>query len=145
MQNVLRKDVAHGEIQPAICFCSPRAERFYIFKWFKQRSSVLWHMKSIWNSNQFINKVLLKHSSVHLFTYWLWLLLPCSGQVLSSCDWDRMVCKAENISWPFVESLLSSLVCVCKREGVTAVMSGILGLLWSSVVNRSAKILEVVT
>lgn len=31
---------------------------------------------------------------------------------LSSCDWDRMVCKAENISWPFVESLLSPCLCV---------------------------------
>ena len=131
-----------GEIQPAICFCSLRAENgFYVVKWFKQRSSVFWHIKSIWNSSF---SSLIKFCCSTAMFICLHIVCGCFCPVvakLSSCDWDRMACKTEILSNP-LQKVCWALVYVCKREGVNVVMSGVLGLLWSSVINRSAKILN---
>ena len=94
---------------------------------------------------QFINKVLLEHRTFICLHITCGCFCPAVAK-LSSCDRDRMACKTENIFWPFTESLLSPGLCVWEREavGVSVVMSGVLGLLWSCVVNRSAKIWNLV-
>lgn len=45
----------------------------------------------------FANKLLLKHSYTHSFTYCIWLFLYCKGEDLSNCDRDHMAPKATNI------------------------------------------------
>lgn len=40
----------------------------------------------------FMNKALMEHSHIHLFTYCLWLFHSVRTE-LSNCDQDHMVCK----------------------------------------------------
>lgn len=98
---------AKSGLSPVFLYSSWAKNSFYIFKCLgkknQKKKNISWHMKSIWiQISVSINKVLLEHTCVHSFTYYLCV---CAAEVqLSTCDRVLWTTKPKIFpTWPSLE------------------------------------------
>lgn len=74
----------------------PRMDFTFLNGWSPKKSTILWHMNIIWNSNVSVDKVLLAHNQAHLLhSVHVWF--QHTEAELGSCDRHHLVHKVWTI------------------------------------------------